>query len=111
MAVTYTENIGTLDKAFAKSVTGYWETSGLLNIGTYATGGVAVAASDFDSSGLASTIEHIQLAGVSNDAVLFYSWDKTNTKIQAFDAIGTEEGNGVDISAAAKSVWVTVKLS
>jgi len=79
---------------------------GSLNLGVYATNGVAITNAQFE---LAAQIDHLDL-GVAGG--LLFEWDKTNGKIKAYrqrdpaaaggaDIPLPEVANGVDLSATA----------
>lgn len=109
MAVTFTASHSDFSYQMAGETSGRKVVTGLLNLGTYATGGVTLAASDFDSN--ASAIVDVIASSASVDGALLFSYDKTNTKMIAFDAIATEEGDATDISAAGKGVRVVAVLT
>lgn len=110
MAVVFTKTKSTADVALFKQTAGFDIVCGNLNLGdTYATGGIAVAATDFDAN--ATTLHDLQIAGLSEDAVLFYTFDVDNSKVIAYDAIGTQESAAADLSADAKSVRVIAIVS
>lgn len=110
MAVVFTKTKSTADVAMFKQLAGFDIVCGNLNIGdTYATGGIAVAATDFDAN--ATTLHELVTNGSSEDDVVRYAWNVDTGKLQAFDAIGTEEGAATDLSADAKSVRVIAIVS
>lgn len=109
MAVTFTASHSDFDYQMAGETTGRKVVAGLLNLGTYATGGVTVAASDFDSD--ANTLVDVIPSSTCTDGSLLFAFDKGNSKVLAFDAIATEEGDTTDISAAGKSVRVVAVLT
>jgi len=62
--------------------------------GTYATGGIAIAAEDFGLSGL----DHLQLGSLDGFAM---EHDTVNAKIKTLSSAGNELGSGaVNLSAA-----------
>lgn len=102
MAVTFTKTKGSSETGLANSVLGFDVEVGTLNIGaSYATGGIAIAATDILST--ASTLHDLIITN-SEDAVIFYTFDIDNAKVLAYDAIATEESAAVDLSADAKSM-------
>jgi len=76
--------------------------------GTYATGGEAIAASNF--SGL-NQIDFLQLnnPSIDDEAITSCYWDRTNSKIIIVDAAGAQEGNGTDLSSTTIDVMVIGK--
>ena len=112
MAVTFTKEASTADTLHGARVTGHQRVAGLLNLGTYATNGVAVAASDF-ISGSTGTIDHLQVED-SISGPYFYKWDKGNGKVEAYTAVGstvTEVSDSTDISAATENFRVIAFIS
>lgn len=108
MAITFTKSFSTADYVTGKCALGANIVTGLLNIGnSYATGGIAPAASDFLAG--ATVIRHLQVAD-SADGIIFYRWLEATGKVMAFDAAGAtaaEESAAADLSPAGKSFQVT----
>lgn len=94
MAITVTAGKSTFDVLKGKEDLGFYIVEGTMNLGTYATGGVAVAASDLDAD--ASSIDRI-ICGLSEDMSTLYGYDETNGKIVAVSAVGTEVTNSTDL--------------
>lgn len=79
------------------------------NLGTYATGGIALAVSDVNtalatydttngtSSGTVSTILHV-MVGTSDVDGHKFGWDRSAAKVKAFSAGSTEVVDTTDIS-------------
>ena len=66
-----------------------------LNMGTYATGGVAVTLPDEIRGKTLVAVDLLE----HHDGTRHYYWDSSASKIVALDAFATEEGNGTDLSA------------
>lgn len=71
---------------------------GTINLGSYATNGVAVTARQF---GL-KTIDFVQFETLVNGTTFVY--DRTNLKVKAFVAAGTEVPNATDLSGASSTL-------
>lgn len=65
---------------------------GTLQLGVYATNGIAVAASDFKLKTLRSLY-------IGHNTGTVYEWDKANGKIKAYSGALAEVANTTDISA------------
>jgi hypothetical protein len=65
------------------------------NLGTYVTSGVSIDAAALKALGL-RRLDHLDLQSLTGDRIFVY--DKTNQKILAYTALGTEQTQ-VDISA------------
>lgn len=91
------------------------------NLGTYATNGVAVAASDFTTAlnaagypGTVSSIDRIACCGNSGDLSTYGAHDTSNEKIVAYvRSTDAEVSNATDLSAAAKHIpfWAVLTMS
>ena len=106
MAASFTKDIGTEGLQVFREITGFDVVIGTLNLGaSYTTGGEAVTASLFDTTGKNSTLEALFVTD-SEDAVIYYRFDSANSKVIAYDAAGAtaaEEAAATDLSATAKS--------
>ncbi len=63
------------------------------NLGTYATGGVAITPANF----LLKRLDHLDLQVVGGTHVM--TFDKANMKIKAYSAIGTEVTNATNLTS------------
>lgn len=76
-----------------------------VTIGTYATGGVAIAASDF--SGL-NQIDFIQCSAPSIDdqAINSVVYVRSTGKLMVIDAAGAQEGNATNLGSTTMDIMV-----
>lgn len=100
MAVNITERFSSADKLVGGAEVGVIVVSALCNLGTYATGGVALVIGDFGTNTQAkgSAIVGV-IPGAASTGDYVFSWDQANAKIQAWNVTDTTEASGGDLSA------------
>lgn len=112
MAVTFTAAADGTASLVGAEDQGFALVSGLLNIGTYATNGVAIAYTDFTSDARFDTLVDCIIQSMSVDGTTLYSVDLANSKVEAYSVVdGTEVTNATDLSAAGKSFRALAILS
>ena len=87
------------------------EFRGTINLGTYATDGIAATAAAFTTAIQAATEDYgvtisaiDSLVGISQDGLLTCIWDSSGEKIKAVvNSTGAEVADTTDLSAAAKT--------
>lgn len=102
MAITVTTTKSEMGVPNERSAKGFAFVCGTVNLGAYATNGVAITAANIDPR--ASTIHEIVFNGCSADGLILMSFDKAAGKVEAYNiANGSEVTNATDLSAAGKT--------
>ena len=112
MAATFTKQYLSADIANG-SEGGIIELIGTLNLGTYATGGVAVNFANIHPLCVNSKIVGSVSFEMSADSTYIFNFDAANNKVLAYErshATQAQAANDLDMSAAAKHCGVTVKF-
>jgi hypothetical protein len=107
--IAHIENIGKLGRVVC-----------LVKLNTYATNGIAVAASDVQTAvrtgskgatAVVNSVVDVRCDGLSQDAQIAPTYDLTNAKIKAWEVTAgpavTEVGDTIDLSAAGKTFRAT----
>jgi hypothetical protein len=82
----------------------------IINLGTYATGGVSLASTTLQHC--CTSFQQIAPMQLSFDGTLKMTWDAINSKMKAFDPTGAVEvSNGTDLSACGKSTLAFCELA
>jgi hypothetical protein len=110
MAATFTKKASTLDVSHADSLLGMHIVVGTINLGVYATGGIALTGATF--GGTTSNTIYSLVPATATEGVYEYSWDLTAGKMQAFtNADGLEVANATDLSDAGEECHVLAVLA
>lgn len=100
MAVNITERFSTADYHVGGDEAGCITVSAVCNLGTYATGGVALVVADFgtNTAAIAGSIVGV-IPGPASTGDYVFSWDQANAKIKAWNVTDTTEASGGDLAA------------
>lgn len=111
MPATFTASIDSADYLYPPLIGGSsgGEVKGLLNLGVYATNGIAVTGATFLSS--ATTLVELVFSATSAGGQISMALNAAGTKVVARNMSGTEIANGTDLSNASYSCRVAANVS